>query len=225
MLGRATILAALALAVAPVRAIATPQDIVATHAYIQANYALARTGVARIGAAQSNIERLNGKLRRDCAQAGAGSPQNEASQPMSYEVAVALWSVAYGTNAGPIRRFAAVVRRLRWRDHRITRSAQNYATSLSDLANLPLPDLCGDVRAWKASGFHTIPATSARLVSRVEAIEPKTVPPRLLLAYERGADMSILARTTGLETKLRDTEIGAGSTDWDLLLETLGLNQ
>lgn len=225
MLGRATILAALALAVAPVQAIATPQDIVATHAYIQANYALARAGVARIGAAQSKIERLNGKLRRECAQAGAGSPQNEASQPMSYEVAVALWSVAYGTNAGPIRRFAAVVRRLRWSDHRITRSAQNYATSLSDLANLPLPDLCGDVRAWKASGFHTIPATSACLVRRVEAIEPKTVPPRLLLAYERGADTSILARTTDLETKLRDTEIGAGSTDWDLLLETLGLNQ
>jgi hypothetical protein len=40
MLGRSTILAALALALAPVPAIATPQDIAATHAYIQANYAL-----------------------------------------------------------------------------------------------------------------------------------------------------------------------------------------
>jgi hypothetical protein len=225
MLGRSTILAALALAVIPVQAIATPQDIAATHAYIQANYALARASVATIGPAQAKIERLNRKLRGECPHAGAGALQNEASQPMSYEVAVALWSVAYGAAAGPIRTFVGVVRKLRWSDHRITHTAQNYASSLSELATLPLPDLCAEVRAWKASGFQMIPATTARLVRRVEAIEPQTIPPRLLAPYERGADRAILARTTRLETKLTATEFTLGFNDWDLLLETLGLNQ
>jgi hypothetical protein len=225
MLGRSTIIAVLALAAAPIQALATPQDIAATHAYIEANYALAQASVARIGAAQAKIEHLNGDLARECPRVGTGSPEDEASQPISYDVAVALWSLAYGTDAGPIHTFLDTAGRLRWSNHTITRAAETYASDLHELATLPMPDLCADVRSWKASGFQVIPAATVSLVRRVEAIEPKTIPPRLLAPFERGADASILARTTRLETKLEETEFVVGQSDWLQTLETLGLNE
>jgi hypothetical protein len=226
MFGRATmIVTVLALGMTPATAIATPRDIAATHAYIRANYAFARATEAKVRAAQANIEALNQKLGRECPHVAAGSPQTEESQPLSYEVVVALWSVSYGTDAGPIRTFGDAVRRLRWSDHRLTHSAQSYATSLHEMAALPMPDLCGDVRAWTASGFKMVPAATTSLNRHAEGIETKTIPSRLLALYEQPADRGILARTTRLETKLMQTESVVGFNDWDLLLGTLGLNQ
>ena len=52
MLKRATVITVFALALAPAEAIASSQDISATHAYIQANYALNRAGVSLIHPAE-----------------------------------------------------------------------------------------------------------------------------------------------------------------------------
>jgi hypothetical protein len=225
MRGRAGILiAALLLAAAPATASAGSVDVAATHAYIRANYALARASVARIKLAQARVKALNGRLGRECPQVGAGSPENEASQPMSYEVVVALWSVSYGAAAGPIHAFWKTVKRLRWSSPKVTRIARRYASDLHELATLPLPDLCGDVRAWSATGFQTVPDNVLKLTRRVEAIEPEPVPQRLLARYEQPADRSVVRRTEGLEEKLTNAETVLGWDDWELVLGTLGLN-
>lgn len=218
-------MAALALAVAPAQATATPQDVAATHAYIEAGYSLAQASVAGIGPAQRKIERLNRTLAHECPLAGGGSLEDEASQPVSYEVAVALWSLAYGTDAGAIRTFLARTGGLRWSNNAITRTYERYARSLHELATLPLPNLCGDVGAWKASGFRVIPSSTTRLVDRVEAIELNPIAPRRLARYERGADAGILARTMRLERTLEENEFAAGQSDWIQVLQTLGLNE
>jgi hypothetical protein len=213
------------LAATPTQAIAGPSDVAATHAYIQANYALNRASVASIGVAQAKIQVLNAQLARECPRVGVGSPENAASQPMAHEVVDALWSIAYGTNAGAIRTFAAKVARLRWSNHAITRMATKYASDLHQLASAPLPALCTDVRAWKASGFQILPASTLGLVHSVEEVEPTPIPPRLLAPYERGSDASVLARTKGLETKLEESEFSLGQSDWIQVLGTLGLSQ
>jgi hypothetical protein len=168
---------------------------------------------------------LNGSLARDCPQVGSGSPENEASQPVSHEVVAALWSLAYGADAGPIRAFVAGAKRLRWSNPAITHIAARYAASLHQLATLPLPNLCDTVTSWKASGFQVVPPATLSLVQRVEAIELTRIPARLLAPYERGSDKSILARTTHLETRLEENEFVVGQTDWLQLLGTLGLNE
>ena len=94
---------------------------------------------------------------------------------------------------------------------------------VSELAALPVPPLCADVLAWKQSGFQTISPTVLSLVSRVEAIELKPVSPRLLAPYARGADASLLARTKPLEQKVAENEFMLGQTDWEQVLETLGV--
>jgi hypothetical protein len=218
-------IAVFAFGIAPAPAIAAPEDLTATHAFIQANYALDQALVARIGAAQAKIERTNSNLERECPHAGIGSPENEASQPISHEVVVALWSLDYGTDAGPIRTFLETAKRLRWSNHSIVRLAQGYARGLHELATLPLPNLCESVRSWKASGFQVIPAATVSLVRRVEAIEPKPIPPRLLAPYERGSDATILARTMRLEMRLEENEFVVGQSDWIQMLGTLGLNE
>jgi hypothetical protein len=223
MLRRSVVLAGLVMALTPIRAVAASSDILATHAYIQANYALARASVARIAAGQAKIQQLNAQLARECPLVGAGSPENEAAEPVSAEVAVALWSIAYGTDAGPIRSFLATAKRLHWSNHRITAIAERYANSLLDYATLPLPNLCGEVGSWKASGFQVIPATTTRSVAREQAVELEPVPSKLLARFERGNDATTLARTEALEVKLEENEFLLGQGDWYQLLETLGV--
>jgi hypothetical protein len=204
---------------------ASANDVAATHTYIQASYRLARTGVALIGPVQRKVQVLKEKLAQECPLIGAGSPETEASQPMAHEVADALWSIEYGAAAGPIAKFAQAVGRLHWSKSAITRIARAYARNLHELATLPLPPLCEDVRSWKATGFQTMPPRTASLAARVDAIEPKTVPPRLLAPFERGTDASILARTKALETTIAESEFMLGQEDWIHVLETLGLQE
>jgi hypothetical protein len=210
---------------APASALGAPRDVAATHAFIEANYTLAKASVARIGVGQAKIERFNDKLAGECPQVGAGSPEDEASQPVAHEVAEALWSLAYGTGVGPVSAFVRQTSRLRWSSPAINRIASAYSRSTRELASLPLPDLCRDVRSWSATGFQVVPASTLSLVLHEEAIEPKPIPPRLLAPYERGSDATLLARTIRLEQRLEEQEFLVGQRDWVQVLETLGLNQ
>jgi hypothetical protein len=225
-----TIVAALGLSLAPAAMLAgpaqaTPQDVASTHAYIVANNAFARASEALAGPAQAAIAHLNKKLRRECPDVGAGAPENEESEKPAYEVAGALWSVSYRADIGPIRAFVAAVRPLRWSNAKITRLAQHYASTLQGLSRLPLPHLCADVRAWRESGFKTLPASTLSFDAHTESLEGHTVPQRLLAPYEQPGDQALVAQTTKIETKLERTETVEGFNDWDTLLATLGLPQ
>jgi hypothetical protein len=221
-----TIATTLLLGLAPAAAaVAAPGDVAATHAYIRANYAFTRATKAEVKAAQANVEATIHKLAAECPDVGAGSPQNEESQHISYEVVVALWSASFATDAGPIHTFANAVRRLHWSNPKLTRRAQRYARSLQQLASLQRPEVCADATAWKTSGFKTVPANTIKLDRHVEAIEAKTIPASLLAQYEQPSDKAALASTTHIETQLQETETTVGFNDWDQALESLGLNQ
>jgi hypothetical protein len=210
---------------APAQASARANDLAATHAYIQADYRLARASVALIRPVQQKVQLLKEKLAQECPLIGAGSPENEASQPMAHEVADALWSIEFGAAAGPIATFVKAVGHLRWSSAATTRIAVTYARNLHELATLPLPPLCEDVRAWKATGFQTMPPRTASLAARVDAIEPRPIPPRLLAPFARGSDASVLARAKALETTVAESEFILGQADWIHVLETLGLQE
>ena len=148
MRGGAAVLAVIALGVTPASSSATAGDVAATHAYIQAGYALARVSVASLGRVQAKIESYDRRLQQECPRVGAGSPEDEASQPASNEAADALWSIGYGTDAAQIRAFLQTTRRLHWSNPAIGRAAVRFAGDLNELATSPLPDLCTDVAAW-----------------------------------------------------------------------------
>ena len=213
----------LTLAMAPSSALASSQDVAATHRAIVAGYALAHAGVATINIAQSKIESFNRKLAAECPGVGNGTPETEASQPMSYEVAVALWSIAYGSAAGPIKTFAKAIRPLRWTSARVNRVARSFVANLTALATIPLPDLCGDVRAWTAGGFTNIPRQVAELDRRVEPLELPEIPWSLVAPYVRRGDAGLLAYIRRAERKIAEAEFVLGQNDWYQVLHTLGL--
>jgi hypothetical protein len=227
MLGRSTIIitALLALGVAPAGAIASSGDAAATHAYIEANFKLTRAAEASVAPVQAKIVAFDAQLGSECPKAGAGGPEDDESQKVSHEAVDALWSLSYGADVGSIRAFAKTVGSLHWSNPNLNRIARHYAKTLEGLAALPLPNLCANVREWKASDFRTIPAATLQLDESAESLEGHTIPPRLLAPYERPADRSIVEQTTRLETELEHTETVVGFSDWDMLLETLGLNQ
>jgi hypothetical protein len=214
-----------AFALAPVQALATPQDVASTHAYIEANNALGRAAVALINPVQKRIEAYDKTLAAECPGVGAGGPQNEASQPMSHEVVVALWSIEFGAAAGPIAKFEQKVARLRWSNPATARAVAKYARGLHVLATSPLPSICADVSSWKSSGFRVIPAPALAHVEQIEAIAPTAVSPRLLAPYERGGDAEMEKRSIRLEQRIEESEFLIGQGDWIQVLETLGLNQ
>lgn len=225
-----TIVVALGLSLMPAAMLAapaqaTPQDVASTHAYIVANFTFARASEALAGPAQAAIAHLNDKLHHECPDVGAGAPENEESEKPAYEVAGALWSVSYRADTGPIRAFVRAVRPLRWSSAKITWLAQRYASTLQGLSTLPLPNLCADVRAWSASGFKTLPASTLSFDAHTESLEARTIPQGLLAPYEEPADKSLVQQTARIETKLEHTETVEGFNDWDTLLATLGLPQ
>jgi hypothetical protein len=199
------------------------QDLASTHALIVASDALARVGNASIPIAQAKIEQFDRKLAAECPGAGAGTPETEASQPMSSEVADALWSISYGTATRAIERFVGAVKPLHWSNGRFDRTVHAFATTLLKLATLPLPDLCTDVRLWAASRFQTVPRDVTELDQRVEALTLPEIPWKLVAPYESRHDASMLPYIERAETNLEEAEFTKGQHDWYGTLETLGL--
>jgi hypothetical protein len=208
----------------PAAAAATPADDAATHSYILANYALVRASEALVHTGQVNFESFKHKLIHECNDVGAGSPENEAAEPFSYEATGAIWSVSYGTDAKPIATFVHAVSHLRWSNPRLTQIVKSYASTLHKLATLSPPPLCSDVQAWHANNFGAIPAGVSSFDKYVESLEAKPISPKLLAPYEQAGDASLVARTTRLEGKLLDVETSMGYDDLEELLDTLGLH-
>jgi hypothetical protein len=213
----------LSLAMAPSPAPASSADVATTHRAIVAGYALARAAVATINVAQSKVESWNRKLAAECPGVGSGASETEASTPMSHEVAVGLFSIAYGSAAGPIRTFANAMRPLHWTIPRFNRDARAFVANLTALATTPLPDLCGDVRAWSATGFKTVPPHVLELDRRVESLELPEIQWKLVAPYERNGDAGLVAYIQRAERKIAEAEFVLGQSDWYQVLQTLGL--
>jgi hypothetical protein len=223
-----TMIVAVALAVGgtPASAIAAPRDAASTDAYLAAAYTDLRAAVASMPTTiDANVDALDRRYAAECPRVAAGSIQDEAADPMTYEVAGALWSTAYDTDAKIVQAFDATVRPLRWSNPTITRDVDSYAASLHQLSVLPPPDLCADMRAWAASSFSAIPSSTTQFDRHVEAIEGHPLPLALLAPYEGPAQRALAARVAGLESRFEELE-GEFSQKWfDMTLETLALPQ
>jgi hypothetical protein len=226
MLARlATLAVVLTVGLVPAGARASSRDVASTHAYLVAGYTALHAVVSKWSAVETSIRKLDSRFRAECSAVGAGSPQSEEEQKLSYEVAGALWATGYRTDANVVQAFVKAVKPLSWSNPTITRSAHRFVTALHEMTILPVPDLCADVREWSAGGFKAVSANTQQFDRRVEAIEVKEVPRKLLLPFLRPADRPLLARVERLAVKFEELEFSRGQNDWDALLEVLSLNQ
>jgi hypothetical protein len=227
MLGRAFILAVvLGLGVAPAGALAASRDAASTNAYLAAAASDLSAAVASMHTTiQASIDALNSRYASECPRVGAGSPQDEEADAMTFEVAGALWSTAYHADARIVESFVNAVAPLRWSNPKITRDAHAYAASFHELAVLPLPNMCAEIRAWSADGFKAIPAATTQFVRHLESINGQALPLALLAPYEGPAQRALATRVAHLESQFDAMETMLGQVWWDMTLETLGLPQ
>lgn len=220
----ALLLACASVAAMPAAAANASQNSASTHAFIVANYALVHVSEGRIGLFTRRASARMHSLLHECRDAASGSPQNEEAYQLSYEAAGALWSVAYGADAGPIHTFVKAAAGLRWSNPRTEREVKRYVRGLHGLASLQSPHVCADIASWRASGYQTVPARTKSFDAYVESLEATPVPAHLLLPYLQPADKALLRRMQQGETKLLNAETLTGSSDWYTLTEGLGLN-
>jgi hypothetical protein len=221
----AILVVVLAVAVAPATAGATSRDVASTHTYLAASYRVLHAAVSTWSSVEASIHRLDLRLHAECPNAGAGSPQNEEEQKLSYEAAGALWATGYHTDAAIVRTYVNALNRLTWSNPEITRDARRLARGLLEMAALRVPDICADVRAWHADGFGAMPSDVVPYDQHVEAIDIHEIPRRLLTPYVQPADRGLRERVEHLATRFEELEFMRGQADWIALLEVVGLNE
>lgn len=221
------VLAAVALAVlgAPASAPATSGDIAATQKYIQANYALVQAGVSKLGPARAALRSVQRRIEGECPAAAAASPQNPDSTQLSNELIGAMVTSAYHTDVPAGNRFIRATQGLRWSSRALTSAVQTYAGNLKVLNALATPNVCADVRAWVASKYQTLPASTVRFDQQ---FMPNWVAiglvPGGLSAFEQSSQRAILHRTNALEDQLTEFEAGDGVETWWNIMNVLVLN-
>jgi hypothetical protein len=202
---------------------ASPRDVAATSAYLQADYRLVRAGVSKIPKVEAALRGVLARVRRECPRAAAGSPQDPQSTELSNELIGALVTAVVHLDLPAGRAFVRAVSPLRWSNARLTAQVQTYARNVRTLVGLAEPHLCADVRAWAASGFRTLPATTTVFAPRfMDAWVALGELPAGLAASTTGAERGLVARIKRMEARFTDLEAREVAT-WGAAMSALEL--
>lgn len=203
---------------------ATTADIAATRAYVAADYALVHTARVNLKTGEAALESLRQTIGAECPKAATASPENEAAEHLSNEVVGAMGVAFVRSDIPAVDAFAEAVASLRWSDGKLTRKVVVYADKLKALAALQEPNVCGDVRAWAASGYKTLQPDTTQFDREYSAndVGIGEVPARLLAPYESSHERGQLALTKQSENELVEAEARAVEP-WSKILDALDL--
>jgi hypothetical protein len=212
-----------ALAVAPAAALGASSDAAATDAYLRANLTLVSTSRAKLRTSESELRVLERSLGRECPGVIVGSPQNEESEKLTWEAIGAMTIAGYQVFKPAIARFTRAVAHLRWSNPKLTSAVRTYARQILTEVSTPAPDLCGDLRAWGASGYRTLPANTLSFYKTFYTVFVGVgeLPSQFAT---RSAKASVVQRTKRLELELREGEARAVET-FGRIIDSLGLHQ
>jgi hypothetical protein len=222
MLARLASIGVALLLAALVPATARASDGSTTEAYLRANYALVSAGHAHLGASIAAYKGVLSTVKRNCPHAAAESPQDRESTELSNEVIGTMVLSAGRSDRPAIQAYLRAVRGLRWSSASVTRAVASYASMLRKLYGLPVPDLCGDVKAWAAGHFKS---TAPSTVSFVKVFYPNWVAlgliPSGLSRFESGSARTLARRAERFEYEITNVEATAVETWGDIMDELL----
>jgi hypothetical protein len=215
--------AALALLAAP--AIATASDAASTDAYLRANYALVADGNSNIRSAEARLRALREQLRRECGGVVDGSPQDENANTLNWEAIGLMTITGYAPGKRAIATFARTIAPLHWSNSSLTREVHTYARQLKAEVLTPLPHLCADLRAWRASGYATLPRTTTDFrKSFYENYVGVGFLPLQKLGSRARAQASLVRRSQRYQLNIEECEAREVET-YGAIIDLLGLKQ
>jgi len=207
----------------PASALAGPADIAATQTYVQANYTAVRVAISHLAASEAGPLHVLAAVQRECPGAGAGSPQDGESTQMSDEVIGAMVISAAQPDLQAIRAFVRSVAGLSWSNRGLTHAIRAYVDDWKTILSLRAPNLCGDVKAWSASGFRALPASTVTFVAKfMPAWVAAGYLPAQLRPYESAAAATLAGRSVPLEERISEAEARAVE-HWGEIMDTLSL--
>ena len=107
---------------------------------------------------------------------------------------------------------------------RADREVREHAAKLKTIAGLAPPNLCADVRAWRASGYGELPATSVQFDAKFEpAWVAIGLDPEALHSYENPATKALAHRNEQIEEQLFDGEARVTETSYETIMDALEL--
>jgi len=180
---------------------------------------------AKQGAAESILRSLLARVRRDCPSVVAGSPQNEASEKLTAALIGTMRVTAMAPIAKAATSYGRAVSALRWSSGALTRAVHTYARELLAQVRLAVPDFCGQLRAWKASGYTALsrPATLGFNQAYYSVdVAIGLLPRRQLAPFLASADVALTRRAVSLESAVVDFEAKEVET-WGEIMNSAGL--
>jgi hypothetical protein len=200
-------------------------DAATTEAYVRADYALVSTGHRLIPTAHARILALRGRLRSECPSVIAGSPQNEESETLTWELIGAMTIAGYQPGLAAATKFSRAVATLSWSDVSLTRAVRKYTHQGLAQVRTPPPDVCGDLRAWKASGYTALPATAIHFRQTFfENYVGVGFMPKQLARLVPTSQKALVQRARHYEEALADFEAHEVWT-FGTIIDSLGLHQ
>jgi hypothetical protein len=217
--------AAAALVMAPTSALAKPDNVSATRAYIRAHYLFVRAAKAELPVEKTVAAKLVSEIRSQCPNVVTGSPRNEDAAALTTEALIVVSDTLLAPDRVAITHFVGSIENLRWSSRKLTHAVRRYAAKLRAELALKTPNLCSNLKAWAATGFQTMPASVTRTNEETEAASagPEEIQQRLFAPYARPDDKAILRRTKVLETKLKGAALEIGLHAWSEILTIVGL--
>ena len=94
--------------------------------------------------------------------------------------------------------FVRAVGSLLWSDPTVARAVGSFAGAVLGYARLATPDVCGDLRAWAASGYRSVPSTTRAFNANVSADanqQATAIPEHALAPYVTSADATVAAES------------------------------
>jgi len=231
----------------PARVAATPADTTTTHAYLLAEYALAQAFLRDAPVSLAHTTALLESLGNECHGVLAGEPSEEGPQfqegaptprargerqrserqrdTINQELSRALEVAGDQPDLAAVEAYGAQTTALSWSDPRVAPLVGRYAGYLKERATLPAPNVCADMKAWAASGYHVL-SPASRTFEAAEAARLESLAPpapslsslrSLLKRYEGPAERALARRTDAL--LVRYAEEDARSLKQDLRLQ------
>lgn len=207
-------------------ATASSSDAQATHAYLIAQYKLARALLHDATVARGRDSAAAARLARECPGVVSGMPQeptlgtsapsprakgenarfSDQQQTIEEELTAAVGQPAESLYGPAEEAYAAEVRGLSWNNPAIASALEAGITARLEGGSAAAPPFCADARAWAQSGYHALSAASrefqASRAARRSEQDAEFSLGALLKPYEDAADRALIRKTNAVELQL-----------------------
>lgn len=206
---------------------ASSSDAQATHAYLIAQYRLARTLSREVATARSAENTAALQIGRECPEVVSAMPQESSLTPLptlsprakgendrltqqkatiQQELDTAVEQPGNSLYRPAEEAYAAEVRPLSWSNPAVASTLQAATTARLEAVSAPVPPFCADARAWSQSGYRALSTASREFEASQAARAVSNQGQRrsletLLKPYENASDRALIRKTNAAASK------------------------